>query len=62
MSSEILVNQVIVCISDGGGQSLTPALTPGGRPAEPQTRLPASGSQAHSPHTSGHPGYPGDQG
>ena len=62
MSSEFLVNQVVVCISDGGGQSLTPAITPGGRPAEPQTRLPASGSQTRSPHTSGAAGHPGDPG
>lgn len=48
LSSEIVVQQV-VNVSDGGGQSLTPARTPGGWPAGPQTRLPAPGAQARSP-------------
>ena len=56
MSSEILVNEVVVCISDGGGQSLSPPRAPGGRPAGPQTRPPASGSQARPPDRAGDPG------
>ena len=59
MSSEILVNQVVVCISDGGGQSLSPPRAPGGRPAGPQTRPAASGPQARAPDRAGDPGDPG---